>query len=105
MIALGGGEEPGMNGAEPENDPEPAAKAEEKDVLNPAYEGSNSTEDCPMGEEEEEDDKTLERKLCEEMHNSEFKADMDLVEAMEEEESMKEAAVGDTGVPSEPLAI
>jgi hypothetical protein len=30
---------------------------------------------------------------------------MDLVEAMEEEESMKEAAVGDTGIPSEPLAI
>ncbi len=93
-----------MNGAEPEDDPEPA-KAEDTDVLNPAYEGSNSTEDCPMGEEEEEDDKTLERKLCEEMHNSEFKADMDLVEAMEEEESMKEAAVGDTGIPSEPLAI
>jgi hypothetical protein len=95
-----------MNGAEPivaEDDSEP--KAEDKDVLNPAYEGSNSTEDCPMGEEEEVDEKTLERKLCEEMHNSEFKADMDLVEAMEEEESMKEASAVGENNPPEPLAI
>ena len=67
-------------------------KEEEKNMINPAYDGS-------MEEAEEEEDKTLERKMCEEMHNSEFKADMDLIEAIEEENSMKEAETVDSNLP------
>ena len=77
------------NGSEME---EEENKEEEKNMINPAYDGS-------MEEAEEEEDKTLERKMCEEMHNSEFKADMDLIEAIEEENSMKEAETVDSNLP------
>jgi len=83
------------DGSAPEATQADPAKEEEVDkdkalaenMVNPVYDGS--AEDCPM---EEEENKSLERKLCEEMHNSEFKADMDLIEAMEEEESRQEEA-------------
>ncbi len=75
-----------------EEDEQQQPEKHEENMINPAYDGSS--EDCRMedDDDDEEEAKSLERKLCEEMHNSEFQADMDLIEALEEETLQQETS-------------